>query len=51
MLASPAAAHALANAAYSSGLNPWIGEFRIMRGKDDEETAPDDGMPGGSAKP
>lgn len=33
MLTSPSAAHALANAAYSSGLSPWIGEFRIMRGE------------------
>jgi multicomponent Na+:H+ antiporter subunit G len=32
MLTSPAAAHALANAAFASGLTPWIGEFRIMKG-------------------
>jgi len=32
MLTSPAAAHALANAAFSSGLTPWIGEFRIIKG-------------------
>jgi len=32
MLTSPAAAHALANAAYASGLTPWIGEFRIIKG-------------------
>jgi multicomponent Na+:H+ antiporter subunit G len=31
MLSSPAAAHALANAAYSSGHTPWIGSFRIVR--------------------
>jgi multicomponent Na+:H+ antiporter subunit G len=31
MLTSPAAAHALANAAFSSGHSPWIGSFRIMR--------------------
>lgn len=35
MLTSPVAAHALANAAYSSGHAPWIGTFRIMR---DEES-------------
>ena len=31
LLTSPAAANALANAAYSSGHSPWIGSFRIMR--------------------
>jgi multicomponent Na+:H+ antiporter subunit G len=31
MLTSPAAAHALANAAFSSGHSPWIGSFRIMK--------------------
>jgi len=31
MLTSPAAANALANAAFSSGHAPWIGSFRIMR--------------------
>lgn len=31
MVTSPAAAHALANAAFSSGHSPWIGSFRIMR--------------------
>src|SRR5690606_5218636 len=33
MLTSPVAAHALANAAFSSGHAPWIGQFRIMRGE------------------
>jgi len=31
MLSSPAAAHTLANAAFTSGHAPWIGSFRIMR--------------------
>jgi multicomponent Na+:H+ antiporter subunit G len=31
MLTSPVAAHALVNAAFSSGHAPWIGSFRIMR--------------------
>jgi multicomponent Na+:H+ antiporter subunit G len=31
LLTSPAAAHALANAAYSSSHTPWVGAFRIMR--------------------
>jgi multicomponent Na+:H+ antiporter subunit G len=38
MLTSPTAAHTLANAAYSSGLAPWIGAFRIMRGEQKPET-------------
>lgn len=33
MLTSPVAAHALTNAAFSSGHTPWIGSFRIMRGE------------------
>lgn len=33
LLTSPAAANALANAAYSSGHTPWIGSFRILRGE------------------
>lgn len=32
MLTSPAAAHALANAAFSSGHNPVVGSFRIIKG-------------------
>ena len=31
MLSSPAAAHALANAAYSSGHAPWMHSFRIVK--------------------
>ncbi len=31
MLTSPAANHALANAAFSAGHAPWIGSFRIVR--------------------
>ncbi len=31
MATSPVAAHALANAAFSSGHSPWIGSFRIMK--------------------
>jgi multicomponent Na+:H+ antiporter subunit G len=34
MLTSPTASHALANAAYSSGLWPWVGPFQVTR-KDD----------------
>jgi multicomponent Na+:H+ antiporter subunit G len=33
MLTSPTAAHALANAAFASGHAPWIGGFRIIKGK------------------
>jgi multicomponent Na+:H+ antiporter subunit G len=33
ILTGPVAAHALTNAAYSSGHTPWIGAFRIMRGE------------------
>jgi multicomponent Na+:H+ antiporter subunit G len=33
LLTSPAAANALANAAFSSGHAPWIGGFRILRGE------------------
>ena len=32
MLASPVAAHALANAAYTSGHAPWTGSYRVVRG-------------------
>lgn len=31
MLSSPAAAHALANAAFSSGHAPWMSSFRIVK--------------------
>jgi len=31
MLTSPTASHAVANAAYSSGLWPWVGPFEITR--------------------
>ena len=31
MLTSPTASHALANAAYSSGLWPWVGPFEVTR--------------------
>ncbi len=34
MLTSPTASHALANAAYSSGLWPWVGPFEIIRKAD-----------------
>jgi multicomponent Na+:H+ antiporter subunit G len=40
MLTTPAAANALANAAYSSGHKPRIGTFQIMPGDDDDD-APD----------
>ena len=45
MLTSPAAANALANAAYSAGHTPWIGAFRIMRAgeKDPRRPASRDG--------
>jgi multicomponent Na+:H+ antiporter subunit G len=35
LLTSPAAAHALANAAFSSSHTPWVGAYRIMRGSSD----------------
>jgi multicomponent Na+:H+ antiporter subunit G len=45
MLTSPAAANALANAAYSAGHTPWIGPFRIMKAgeKDPRRPASRDG--------
>ena len=45
MLTTPAAANALANAAYSSGHTPWIGSFRIMKGAEKDPG----GSRGGSA--
>ena len=36
MLTSPTAAHALASAAFSAGHAPWIGGFRIIRGRESE---------------
>jgi multicomponent Na+:H+ antiporter subunit G len=40
MITSPTASHALANAAFGSGLRPWIGPFRIL--KDNKEGARND---------
>ena len=37
MLTSPTASHAVANAAYSSGLWPWVGPFEVTR-KDDRSS-------------
>ncbi len=34
MITSPTAAHALTNAAFSGGLRPWIGQFRIRKSED-----------------
>jgi multicomponent Na+:H+ antiporter subunit G len=36
LLTSPAASHALADAAFSSGHTPWAGAFRIVRASDPE---------------
>ena len=42
MLTSPTASHALANAAWSSGLKPKLGAFSLMSGRNeaDETSAP-----------
>lgn len=34
MLTSPTASHAVANAAYSAGLWPWVGPFEVTRRAD-----------------
>ncbi len=44
MLASPVAAHALANAAYTSGHAPWTGAYRVVRGTPANQQGP--GKPG-----
>lgn len=44
MLASPVAAHALANAAYTSGHAPWTGSYRVVRGAPASQQGP--GRPG-----
>jgi multicomponent Na+:H+ antiporter subunit G len=40
MLTTPAAANALANAAFSAGHKPRIGTFQIMKGVDENEAKP-----------
>ncbi len=49
MLTSPTASHALANAAWSSGLKPKLGAFSLMSGRNKEdETASAPGEKGGA---
>ncbi|MEZ5939553.1 MAG: monovalent cation/H(+) antiporter subunit G [Hyphomonadaceae bacterium] len=43
MLTSPTAAHALANAAWSAGVQPVIGPYRIVKGKPDAGSPEADG--------
>lgn len=55
MLTTPAAANALANAAFSAGHTPRIGTFQIMKGVDAGQAKPEtprtDGGDGTSAAP
>ena len=48
MLTTPAAANALANAAFSAGHTPRIGTFQIMKGVDANQAKPDASQTGGS---
>jgi multicomponent Na+:H+ antiporter subunit G len=51
MLTTPAAANALANAAFSAGHKPRIGSFQIVRGVAPGEAGPDAPHDGKSAAP
>lgn len=49
MLTSPTASHALANAAWSSGLKPKLGAFSLMsRRNEEDETSARSGEKGGA---
>jgi multisubunit Na+/H+ antiporter MnhG subunit len=48
ILTTPAAANALANAAFSAGYTPRIGAFQIMKGVDANQAKPDASRAGGS---
>lgn len=51
MLTTPAAANALANAAFSAGHKPRIGAFQIVKGVGPAEAGPDSPRDGKSAAP